>query len=93
MCTDYTDLNNACPKDPYPLPNIGRLVDGVSGYALLSYNQIRMHPSNEEKTTFIIEEGAFCYKVMPFGLKNAGATFQRLMDKIFKKIIGVDIEG
>ncbi|RDX68785.1 Retrovirus-related Pol polyprotein from transposon 17.6, partial [Mucuna pruriens] len=99
MCTDYTDLNKACPKDPYPLPSIDRLVDGVSGYALLSfmdayfgYNQIRMHPQDEEKTAFITEVGAFCYKVMPFGLKNAGATYQRLMDKIFKEIIGVNIE-
>ncbi|RDX83570.1 Retrovirus-related Pol polyprotein from transposon 17.6, partial [Mucuna pruriens] len=99
MCTDYIDLNKACPKDPYPLPSIDRLVDGVSGYALLSfmdaycgYNQIRMHPQDEEKTTFITETGAFCYRVMPFGLKNAGATYQRLMDKIFKEILGVSIE-
>ncbi|RDX88229.1 hypothetical protein CR513_30207, partial [Mucuna pruriens] len=99
MCTDYTDLNKACPKDPYPLPSIDRLVDGVSGQALLSfmdaysgYNQIRMHPDDEEKTAFITEAGAFCYKVMPFGLKNAGATYQRLMDKVFKEIIGKDME-
>ncbi|RDX91658.1 hypothetical protein CR513_26331, partial [Mucuna pruriens] len=82
MCTDYTDLNRACPKDPYPLPSIDRLVDGVSGFALLSfmdaysgYNQIRMHPQDVEKIAFITEEGAFYYKVMPFGLKNAGATY------------------
>ncbi|RDY09021.1 hypothetical protein CR513_06679, partial [Mucuna pruriens] len=84
MCTDYTDLNKACPKDSYPLPSIDRLVDGVSGHALLSfmdtysgYNQIWMHPADEEKTAFITEEGAFCYKVMSFALKNAGATYQR----------------
>ncbi|RDX69757.1 hypothetical protein CR513_51089, partial [Mucuna pruriens] len=65
MCMDYTDLNKACPKDLYPLPNIDRLVDGVLGYALLSfmdaylgYNQIWMHPSDEEKTAFITKEGA-----------------------------------
>ncbi|RDY09020.1 Retrovirus-related Pol polyprotein, partial [Mucuna pruriens] len=99
MCTDYTDLNKACPKDPYPLPSIDRLVDGVSGHALLSfmdaysgYNQIWMHLADEEKTAFITEEGAFCYKVMPFGLKNAGATYQRLMDKVFQEIIGEDME-
>ncbi|RDX96113.1 hypothetical protein CR513_21271, partial [Mucuna pruriens] len=99
MCADYTDLNKACPKDPYPLPSIDRLVDGVSRHALLSfmdaylgYNQIRMHPADEEKTTFITEAGAFYYKVMPFGLKNAGATYQRLMDKFFKEIIGKDME-
>ncbi|RDY05175.1 Retrovirus-related Pol polyprotein from transposon 17.6, partial [Mucuna pruriens] len=99
MCTDYTDLNKACPKDSYPLPGIDRLVDGVAGYAFLSfmdaysgYNQIRMHPQDEEKTAFITDEGAFCYKVMPFGLKNAGATYQRLMDKIFKEMLGRDVE-
>ncbi|RDX96070.1 Retrovirus-related Pol polyprotein from transposon 17.6, partial [Mucuna pruriens] len=51
-----------------------------------------MNPADEEKTAFITEEGAFCYKVMPFGLKNAGATYQRLMDKVFQEIIGVDME-
>ncbi|RDX95803.1 hypothetical protein CR513_21624, partial [Mucuna pruriens] len=82
MCTDYTDLNKACPKAPYPLPSIDRLVDGVAGFALLifmdaysGYNQIWMHPQDEEKTAFITDDGAFCYKVMPFELKNAGATY------------------
>ncbi|RDX86016.1 hypothetical protein CR513_32692, partial [Mucuna pruriens] len=99
MVKKANDLNKACPKDPYPLPSIDRLVDGVSGYALLSfmdaysgYNQIRMHPSDEENTTFITEEGAFCYKVMPFGLKNARATYQQLMDRVFQGSLGVDIE-
>ncbi|RDX74302.1 Retrovirus-related Pol polyprotein from transposon 17.6, partial [Mucuna pruriens] len=99
MCIDYTDLNKACPKDQYPLPNIDRLVDGVSGFALLSfmdaysgYNQIRMHLEDKEKTIFITDDGAFCYKVMSFGLKNAGATYQRLMNKIFRDIMGVDVE-
>ncbi|RDX82506.1 hypothetical protein CR513_36693, partial [Mucuna pruriens] len=62
MCTDYTDLNKVCPKDPYPLPNIDRLVDSVSGFEFLSfmdaysgYNQIKMHPDDEEKTAFITE--------------------------------------
>ncbi|RDX79202.1 hypothetical protein CR513_40405, partial [Mucuna pruriens] len=99
MCTDYTNLNKASPKDPYPLPSIDRLVDGVAGFALPSfmdaysgYNQIRMHPQDEEKIAFITNDGAFCYKVMPFGLKNAGATYQRLMDKIFRGLMGVDVE-
>ncbi|XP_020229044.1 uncharacterized protein LOC109810075 [Cajanus cajan] len=89
MCTDFTDLNKACPKDSYPLPNIDCLVDGASGYELLSfmdaysgYNQIRMHPADEDKTAFIADQANFCYRVMPFGLKNAGATYQRLMDKV-----------
>ena len=91
MCTDYTDLNKACPKDAYPLPNIDRLVGDTSVFQVLSfqdaysgYNQIRMHVPDEEKTTFITEDANFCYWVMPFGLKNAGATYQRLMDRIFK---------
>ncbi|RDX79980.1 hypothetical protein CR513_39524, partial [Mucuna pruriens] len=99
MCTDYTNLNKACLKDLYSLPSIDRLVGGVLGYALLSfmdayssYNQIQMHPQDEEKTALITEARAFCYKVMPFGLTNTGATYQRLMDKIFKEIIGINIE-
>ncbi|RDX90076.1 Retrovirus-related Pol polyprotein from transposon 17.6, partial [Mucuna pruriens] len=99
MCTDYTDLNKACPKDSYPLPSIDRLVDNVAGFTFLSfmdaysgYNQIRMHPQDEEKIAFITDEGAFCYKVMSFSLKNAGATYQCLMDKIFGGILGTDVE-
>nr|KYP64946.1 Retrovirus-related Pol polyprotein from transposon 17.6 [Cajanus cajan] len=99
MCTDYTDLNKACPKDAYPLPCIDRLVDGASGHSIFSfldaysgYNQIRMHSADEEKTAFITESANFCYKVMPFGLKNAGATYQRLMDKVFQGQIGRNIE-
>jgi len=82
MCTDYTDLNMEFPKDAYSLPNINRLVDGVSNFQVLSfldaysgYNQIIMHTSDEEKMTFITEDANFCYKVMPFSLKNAGATY------------------
>ncbi|RDX82513.1 hypothetical protein CR513_36683, partial [Mucuna pruriens] len=99
ICTDYTDLNKVCPKDPYLLPNIDRLVDKASGFALLSfvdayskYNQIRVHPQDEAKTAFITDSGAFYYKVMSFGLKKVGVTYQRLMDKIFKEIIGTDME-
>ncbi|XP_016164461.1 uncharacterized protein LOC107606980 [Arachis ipaensis] len=62
-------------------------MDAYSGY-----NQIQMHPSNQNKTAFITEYRNYCYKVMPFGLKNAGATYQRLMDKVFTKQIGRNIE-
>jgi len=93
MCVDFSDLNGACPKDSYPLPNIDMLVDNASGCGLLSfmdaysrYNQIGMHPEDEEKTTFMGEAATYCYKVMPFGLKNAGATYQRLMDRILKPL-------
>ncbi|RDY07703.1 hypothetical protein CR513_08149, partial [Mucuna pruriens] len=99
MCTDYTNLNKACPKDSYPLPSIDRLVNGVSGYALLSfmdaysgYNQIWMHPQDEEKIAFITDTCTFYYRVISFGLKNAGAMYQRLMDKVFKEVLGVDLE-
>jgi len=92
MCTDYTNLNKACPKDVYPLPSIDRLVDGAVGHKVLSfldafsgYNQIPMHRSDVDKTTFITESTNYCYQVMPFGLKNAGATYQRLMDRVFEK--------
>ncbi|WVZ07299.1 hypothetical protein V8G54_020645 [Vigna mungo] len=83
MCTDFTDLNKACPKDTYPLPSIDALVDGVSGYEILSflnaysgYNQIPMYHPDSEKTAFITERATYCYEVMPFGLKNTGATYQ-----------------
>ncbi|XP_072067016.1 uncharacterized protein [Arachis hypogaea] len=99
MCVDYTDLNKACPKDAYPLPSIDKLVDSSSGFQCLSfmdaysgYNQILMHEADQDKTAFITDNENFCYKVMPFGLKNAGATYQRLMDKIFTSQIGRNIE-
>ncbi|RDX69225.1 hypothetical protein CR513_51687, partial [Mucuna pruriens] len=60
--------------------------------AYSEYNQIRMHPQDEAKPVFIIDSSTFCYKVMPFGLKNTRATYQRLMDKIFKDVIGTDME-
>ncbi|XP_072083529.1 uncharacterized protein [Arachis hypogaea] len=99
MCVDFTNLNKACPKDAYPLPCIDKLVDNASGYNILSflcayfgYNHILMHPKDKDKTTFITELGNYYYKVMPFGLKNAGATYQRLMDKVFSKQIGRNLE-
>jgi len=83
MCVDFIDLNKACPNDSYPLPSIDALVDSASRCQLMSfldafssYNQIRMHPSDECKTAFMTERSCYCYKVMPFGLKNAGATRQ-----------------
>lgn len=90
MCVDYTDLNKACLKDVYSLPKIDRLVDGTYGYKILSfldaysgYNHIKMYPPGESKTAIVTEDVNYCYKVMPFGLKNVGATYKRLMDKVF----------
>jgi len=95
MCVDFTDLNKACSKDSYPLSSIDALVDNASGCKLLSfldafsgYNQIRMHPRDKCKMAFMTELSYYCYKVMPFGLKNAGATYQRLTDRVFTPMIG-----
>ncbi|MCH96277.1 hypothetical protein A2U01_0017261 [Trifolium medium] len=94
MCVDYADLNKACPKDSYPLPNIDKLVDNSAGYKLLSfmdacsrYNQIPKYEGDKDKTTFMMDGANYKYNVMPFGLKNAGATYQRMMNKVFKEEI------
>ena len=95
MCVDYTDINWAYPNDSFPLPKIDQLIDSIASNKLLGfmdafsgYNQIMMHPADQDKTSFITGQGLYCYKVMPFGLKNAGATYQRLMNKLFKQQIG-----
>ena len=95
MCVDFTDLNKACPNDSFPLQRIDQLVDSTAGHKLLTfmnafsgYNQIKMAKEHQEKTTFITSQGLYCYKVMPFGLKNAGATYQRLVNKMFSQQIG-----
>ena len=83
MCVDFRDLNKASPKEDFPLSHIDVLVDNTAGHVLLSfmdgfsrYNQIKMAQEDMEKTFFITQWGTYCYKVMPFGLKNAGATYQ-----------------
>ena len=85
MCMDFTDLKKVCPKDSYPLPQVNILVNSTAQHQLLSfmgafsgYNQIRMDEANQEKTSFVTNQGLFCYKVMSFDLKNTGATYQRL---------------
>ena len=95
MSVDFTDLNKACPKDSYPLPRVNVLVDSTARHQLLSfmdafsgYNQIRMHETDQEKTSFVTSQGLFCYKVMPFSLKNASAMYQRLMNMMFAQQIG-----
>ena len=60
--------------------------------AYFGYNQIAMHPDDQEKTTFIINKANYCYNIMPFGLKNAGATYQRMMNKIFENHIRQSVE-
>ena len=99
MCVDFTNLNKACSKDSFPFPRIDQLVDSTVGHKLLTfmdafsgYNQIMMDESDQEKTSFITSRELFCYKVMPFGLKNAGATYQRLMNRMFHDQIGRNVE-
>jgi len=82
-----------------PPPEHYRLVDGAAGQKIMSfldaysgYNQISMHPRDKEKTAFMTADANYYYEVMPFDLKNAGATYQRLMDKVFKGLIGRAVE-
>ena len=100
MCVDYRDLNKACPKDSYPLPRIDQLVDATAGHQMLSfmdaysgYNQIKMHPTDAEKTAFYADGDIYHYTVMPFGLLNAGATYQRMVNRIFGHMIGKSMEA
>ena len=99
MCVDFTDLNKACPKDNFPLPRIDQLVDSTAGHKLLTfmdafsgYNQIKMAEEDQKKTAFITSQGLYYYKVMPFGLNNAEATYQRLVNKIFNRQIDRNME-
>uniref|UniRef100_A0A2N9IBY4 RNA-directed DNA polymerase n=1 Tax=Fagus sylvatica TaxID=28930 RepID=A0A2N9IBY4_FAGSY len=99
VCVDFTNLNQACPKDPFPLPKIDQLVDATAGHDRMSfldafqgYHQIALSAEDREKTAFITPLGIYCYKVMPFGLKNAGATYQRMVTKMFKDQIGKTME-
>src|SRR3954469_20292434 len=99
MCVDYKDLNKASSKDDFPLPHIDMLVDSTAKSKVFSfmdgfsgYNQIKMAPEDMEKTAFITPWGTFCYKVMPFGLKNAGATYQRAMTTLFHDMMHKEIE-
>jgi hypothetical protein len=96
VCTDFRDLNNACPKDNFPTPFIDHIIDDFAGHEALSfmdgfsgYIQIQIHPTNQYTTAFITPWGTFAYRVMPFGLKNAGATFQRAMTYIFHDLAAI----
>ena len=92
MYVNFTNLNRACLKDSFPLPRIDQLVDSTAGHELLafmdafsSYNQIHMSEEDQEKTSFITSQELYCYKVMPFDLKNVRATYQRLVNHMFSK--------
>ena len=99
VCVDYTGLNEACPKDIFPLPRIDHIVDASAGHGMLSfldafsgYHQIPMHPPDAEKTAFITPHELFCYNVMLFGLNNARATYHRLVTKMFRPLLGKTME-
>lgn len=99
MCVDFTDLKKACPKDCFPLSRIDQLVDSTVGHEVLSfmdafsgYNQIYIAVTDQKKTSFITDRGLYCYTMMPFRLKNAGATYQRLVNRMFKNQIGRNME-
>ena len=99
VCVDFTDLNKACPKDSFPLLRIDQLVNLASGHEMMSfldafqgYHQIPMALSDQEKTAFITPKGIYCYRVMPYGLKNAGATCQRMVTGMFGHLIGKTME-
>ena len=100
MCVDYTDLNKHCPKDPFPLPRIDQVVDSTAGCVLLSfldcysgYHQIALKESDQEKTSFITPFRAYYYNTMMFGLKNAGATYQKAIQRCLTGQIGRNAEA
>jgi hypothetical protein len=100
MCIEFTDLNKACPKDPFLLPRIDQIVDSMAGCDLFCfldtfscYHQIKMLVEDEEKMAFITPIGCFYYTCMPFGIKNAGASFQRAMRKCLGSQIGCNVEA
>ena len=96
---DFTDLNKACPKDPFTMPWIDQLVDAIVGHLWMSfldafqgYHQIPLSLDDQEKTAFVTPIGNYHYKVMPFDLKNAGFTYQRMITRMFEPQLGKSIE-
>ena len=96
---DFTDLNKACLKDPFPMPRIDQLVDATAGHPRMSfldafqgYHQIPLALKDQEKTVFVTPTRNYHYKIMSFGLKNAGSTYQRMMTRMFELQLGKNIE-
>ena len=99
ICVDFRDLNKACPKDDFPLPYIDVLVSNMTGSVLRSfmdgfsgYNQIKMATKDMTKTTFTTEWGIYCYVVIPFGLKNAGVTYQTMATTLLHDMMHNELE-
>jgi hypothetical protein len=100
MCVNYTDLNKHCPKDPFGLPRIDQVIDSMAGCDLpcfldcySGYQQIAIKEKDQEKTAFITSFGAYCYTTISFGLKNAGATYQRAIQACFKRQLNKNVEA
>ena len=100
MCVDFTNLNKACPQDPFPLPRIDQIIDSTVECDILcfldafsGYHQIKMAVEDAEKTTFLTPCEVYCYTCMPFGMRNAGATFQRLMHIALGLQLGRNVEA
>jgi hypothetical protein len=98
MCIDYTNLNSACPKDEFALPRIDQIIDSTAGSESLcfldaysGYNQIKMVVEEQEKTAFTTPFGCYYYTAMTFGLRNAGATYQRCMQACLQDQIGRNV--
>ena len=99
VCVDFTDLNKTCPRDPFLIPQIDQLVDATIGhprisflYAFQGYHQIPLALDDQEKTAFVTPTRNYHYKVMPFGLKNVGSAYQRMMTRIFESQLRKNIE-
>jgi hypothetical protein len=99
ICVDYQELNKATQKDHFPLPFIDQVLDTLAGKQFFSfldgfsgYNQIQITPEDQDKTTFTCPWGTFAYRVLPFGLCNAPATFQRAILSIFVDLINEGLE-
>ena len=96
---DFTNLNKACPKDPFPMPQIDQLVDTTASHPRMSfldafqgYHQILLALEDQEKTAFVMPIRNYHYNVMSFGLKNARSTYQRMMTRMFEPQLGKNIK-
>ena len=99
VCVDFTDLNRACPKDPFPVPKIDQLVDTTYKHLRMSfldafqgYHQIVLAVEDKEKMSFISLDANYHYTVIPLGLKNARATYQRMITRMFREKISRMVE-